>query len=163
MDQHYTKNGPGRTGATNGRSAFRNQLGCGGGILLQCDQRSETEIREIAVAHCDAGVRHQNAIDGGREAAEYRDGRRDAERGGLGHCSLGHCGLGHLDPLLRGQRRCIIFRANLGMPDASNNPSVCIAAYCVLQRSIDVVESNHHDLTKQKAAGKPAAFENLPK
>ena len=43
---------------------------------------------------------------------------------------------------------------NLGIPDASHNPFVCIAAFCLLHRNINetIRLSN-----SKKAAGKPAA------
>jgi len=33
--------------------------------------------------------------------------------------------------------RCISYNANIGMPDARRNSFVCMAAYCILQRSMD--------------------------
>ena len=45
----------------------------------------EPRIRTITIADRDAGVGHQQAIDGGHHAAKQRGRRQEAERGGLGH------------------------------------------------------------------------------
>jgi hypothetical protein len=46
---------------------------------------SEPKIRQISVARGDDGVRHQDAIDHGQQAAENALGGAEAKRGSLGH------------------------------------------------------------------------------
>ena len=82
-------------------------------------QASKTEIRKIAVAHCDAGAGREQAVDRGQQAGK--------NSGGRGNC--GGSGLGHLGPLSGAQRHTALWSgANLGIPDARDNRFVCIAA-----------------------------------
>jgi hypothetical protein len=90
-------------------------------------QSSETEIGKVAVADGNPGACHQQAIDSRHQVAKQRGGRREAERSGFGH----------LVPLLlySGSLRCSL-RSKLGIPDTTNNPFVCIAAFYLLHCSM---------------------------
>jgi hypothetical protein len=48
-------------------------------------QGSEPGIRKLTIADREAGMSHQQAIDGDHHAAEQRGRRHEVERGGLGH------------------------------------------------------------------------------
>jgi hypothetical protein len=95
---------------------------------LQRFQRLQAGIRQVAVAYRNAGAGHEQPIDGGHEPAE----QAGSLKGGKGS------GLGHFGPLCEGSQRAA-FRSetNLGIPDATHNLSVCIAAYKILQRNIN--------------------------
>jgi hypothetical protein len=81
----------------------------------QVESALEPKIRQVTVADRDAGARHQQTIDGRHQAAEQGGGRREAES----------CSLGHVDSLC-GSGSSVVH--NLGIPDASHNSFVCIAA-----------------------------------
>jgi hypothetical protein len=112
---------------------------------------SEAEIGKVAVAYRDAGVRHQQAIDGDHHPIEQAGGRCDGKG-----CSLGHFWYSSDGNWLP---RCSL-ESNLGMPDASNNPFVCMAAYSSLQRSILFLRVVPSEASK-KGRRKPAALEGI--
>jgi hypothetical protein len=112
---------------------------------------SEAEIGKVAVAYRDAGVRHQEAIDGDHHPIEQAGGRCDGKE-----CSLGHFWYSSDGNWLP---RCSL-ESNLGMPDASNNPFVCMAAYSSLQRSILFLRVVPSEASK-KGRRKPAALESV--
>ena len=90
---------------------------------------SEPESGQIAVADRGAGTRHQQAIDVGHEAAEQGGGRHVAKR---------RSGVGHDVPFFAADRAAwlVATGTNLGIPDTSNNPFVCIAAFLNVHCSI---------------------------
>jgi hypothetical protein len=82
-------------------------------------QASKPGIGLVAIADRDPGAGHQKAVDGGHQAAQEAGGWSEA-----GGSSVGHDG-----PLFsRPQWAAVSSAADLGIPDASDNPSVCIAA-----------------------------------
>jgi len=102
--------------------------------------RLEPDVGKIAVADCDPGARHQQAVDRGHQAAEQGVGGGQAKRSGIGHfCPLKD----------RAAVRCVL-RDKLCIPDTRGNRFVCIAALVSLQCSKNGVIG---DSNREKAAG----------
>ena len=96
--------------------------------MLQIFERSEAEIGQVAIAGRSAGAGHERAINRGHQACEQPVGRGEAEQSNLEHCyPLLWCAV---------MRLCFDPGANLGIPDASGNPFVCIAATSLLHCSM---------------------------
>lgn len=85
-----SKKRPRKTGAKSGRNGWGSTRSHQAVFPLYHALRgSEPRIRKVTVADRDAGVSHQQAIDGGHHAAKQRGRRHKAERSSLGHdCSL---------------------------------------------------------------------------
>ena len=88
---------------------------------------SEPKVGELAVAHRRIGAAEQETVDRRQKAAKKTTGRGEWNRSGIGHFGL-----------ISGTRRAAAScsETNLGMPDASSNPFVCIAAFCLPQCNI---------------------------
>jgi hypothetical protein len=116
-------------GAIGPKYGFRQGAETKEAILKTQDlQASKPEIGQVAVARGNAGAAHEQTIDRSDQAAEYSAGR--GERGGSSVRHHGHL-LG-LQP-----KAALRSGANLGIPDTSDNPLVCMAAIEILQRNIN--------------------------
>jgi hypothetical protein len=147
-DSSWQKRTPAKSGSS-GEVGMQVRSNRGDQVALQPLGRSETGIGQVAVADGDASACHQQSVDSGHEAAEHCGGRREAKGGGLGHSGshLRHSGSLHLR-LIR----------NLGIPDTSANPVVCMAAFLILQCNIMPGKQGEAAFEpKQKGRPKPAA------
>jgi hypothetical protein len=147
------KKGPGNRGHRQGLACGLVSPAAAEVVLLQRLVASlEAEIRRFVVAIGDGGTRHQQTVDGGHKAAEKAGRRCEVQRGGVGH----------FVPLFRSSGLLGCFpEPNLGIPDASNNLFVCIAAYYLSQCNITGSGGAFGGRGARQGRRKPAAFADL--
>jgi hypothetical protein len=134
LSQHklsQQKNGPGKPGPFESINSRCKRARKSQRLEAANFQASESEVGKVAVACRDAGGGCEQAVDRGQQASENSGGR--SEGGGVG--------LGHLGPLSEARRRAALRSGNnLGIPDASGNRFVCIAAIWRVQCNIGTLD-----------------------